>query len=302
MFDMRAYVASLIAVFLALAIGILLGTVIQDKRPMGDQIESQIDNLQSEFSVVREENKALSHEVEQDKAFASKVLPVLTSEKLAGRQVVIVGTGRVSRQLMRSVSDTLEKAGAEVAGMDITRYAVDEELRKGIVGYLPKGEAGAPDGNLGSSSPEVGTDGSTPDAIITSKDLPVMVARAILTPDSPPALSDLGQLGVVRLNGPVVKNPTAVVLLTDPSRDDRIMEEFLIPFAKELVDAKVITVAGESGASQKSLTAAFGAAGVSTVDNVDEIVGQISLIYAVGGEKGSFGKKKGAEDIVPALQ
>lgn len=292
---MRAYVASLIAVFLALAIGILLGTVIQERAPLVDQIEKQVKNLQSDFAVVRDENKTLSRQIEVDLAFAKKVLPVIADGKLSGKSVALVSSGHVSKQVVRKVAEGLEDAGAEVMQVDMLKYGLDEGLRKNISGYLPTDD---------DSTADAGSDGSTPDSSLkTGKpvDLTKLVAEAITDSEAKPAISDLVQLGVVRLNDPPIQDISAVVLLVDPATDEQIADSFLLPVSKEISSLRVGMIAAESGLSLQSLMPAFNNEGITTIDNIDEVTGEISLILTVAGEKGSFGKKKGADDIIPPL-
>ena len=57
MFDIKHHIASLAAVFLALALGIIIGSSMVGSDAITQQQKSMIEGIEKEFNILREENK-----------------------------------------------------------------------------------------------------------------------------------------------------------------------------------------------------------------------------------------------------
>lgn len=82
--DIRYHIASLAAVFLALALGILIGTSMISSDAINEQQKKMIEGLEKEFAVLREENKVNADALMQaqevianQQKFNERVLPLL---------------------------------------------------------------------------------------------------------------------------------------------------------------------------------------------------------------------------------
>src|SRR4051812_34291985 len=90
----RYHAASLIAVFIALAIGILIGAefggdgLTKTRRYLE---HSLVDNLQDE----RSRSEELSGELGRSNEFADRVYPVLVRDRLEGKRIAIVAFGEL---------------------------------------------------------------------------------------------------------------------------------------------------------------------------------------------------------------
>src|SRR5215218_6678860 len=101
----RYHASSLIAVFLALAIGILIGAefggdALTNTRK--DLEHSLVGNLQDARSHADE----LSGELGRSNEFAARVYPALTRERLAGKRIAILALGGLPGNLTEAVEDT----------------------------------------------------------------------------------------------------------------------------------------------------------------------------------------------------
>lgn len=119
--DMRYHLASLVAVFLALGLGILTGTSISsDSRILREQA-ALIDNIERQLGQLRGDRDTLTVALERAEAdlallktFSGEVLPSLVKDKLAGLKVAVVNFD--SDPNADSVEDVLQFAGATIVG------------------------------------------------------------------------------------------------------------------------------------------------------------------------------------------
>ncbi|HEY4687266.1 MAG TPA: copper transporter, partial [Candidatus Subteraquimicrobiales bacterium] len=63
MFDVRYHLVSLVAVFLALALGILMGSVIAGRGTLVERQNALIEGIQADVNRIQKENKGLHEEL-----------------------------------------------------------------------------------------------------------------------------------------------------------------------------------------------------------------------------------------------
>jgi len=111
--DFRYHIVSLISVFLALAVGIILGAG-PLKETIGDQLTGQVEQLRTEKEEIRAQltdETAKRTELEEYVSAASKRVAFDT---LKDRRVAVLQMGEVSDELYESVEKQLQYAGATV--------------------------------------------------------------------------------------------------------------------------------------------------------------------------------------------
>lgn len=114
MIDFRYHLVSLVAVFMALAVGIVLGA-----GPLGQEISS---TLEAQVKDLREERNGLRAQLDQaegreqlkNQAFQIAT-PALVDGQLTGRRVALVTMPGADRNIVGQLQDHLVSAGAEVA-------------------------------------------------------------------------------------------------------------------------------------------------------------------------------------------
>jgi Copper transport outer membrane protein, MctB len=111
--DFRYHLVSIIAVFFALAVGIVLGA-----GPLGERVD---EDLPEQLAAVREENqglrdqiRALESEQEFRDGFVDGVSGELVGGRLAGRDVVVVALPDSDGDLVEATNEMLQLAGATV--------------------------------------------------------------------------------------------------------------------------------------------------------------------------------------------
>src|ERR1700754_2370858 len=123
-YSARYHATSLIAVFLALAIGILIGAEFGGDALQGtrkDLERSLVGNLQD----ARAEADELSGELGRSDEFAERVYPVLTRDRLAGRRIAIIAMGGLPSDVTAAVEDALGPTGGRLVAVGVVREPVD---------------------------------------------------------------------------------------------------------------------------------------------------------------------------------
>jgi hypothetical protein len=121
--DFRYHIVSIVAIFFALGAGVVLGAG-PLKGTGSDIIQSQADRDRAALEQARSDliqAKALDKYRDD---YVAKVTAGLTTGKLKDKRVAIVTMPQADGDLTNSVSDALEKAGAQVT----TRVALDGKL------------------------------------------------------------------------------------------------------------------------------------------------------------------------------
>lgn len=116
MIGFRYHVVSIVAVFLALTLGILLGSsVIQGA--VVDQLRRDITRYRTERDAAREDMQEIRTEQQRlREVLTGGVVPWALSGRLTGTPVVIVTDGLESPAWREHVTDGLVRAGATIAG------------------------------------------------------------------------------------------------------------------------------------------------------------------------------------------
>ena len=92
MIDFRYHLVSLIAVFLAVALGIVIGTTALNA-PILEDLEGEVAALAEDKRELETQTQELQAQVDTGDAFGQAVAPALVAGSLAGRSVVLVATG-----------------------------------------------------------------------------------------------------------------------------------------------------------------------------------------------------------------
>lgn len=112
MINFRYHVVSLTAVFLSLAVGLVLGSTVLNG-PMLDALNNQVATLGQTNQQLREQVSFLEEEAKREEAFAAQAAPQLLDGALAGRRVALVVLPEADAYV-EDLSESLELAGAEL--------------------------------------------------------------------------------------------------------------------------------------------------------------------------------------------
>jgi hypothetical protein len=114
--NFRVHLVSLVAVFLALALGVVMGSTVID-RAIVDRLSSQIDSVKKRADAERAENRALRDQMKGLETFVAQSQPQVAGRRLNQVPVTIVAVRGVPGEDVKAAFDTLRSAGALVSGV-----------------------------------------------------------------------------------------------------------------------------------------------------------------------------------------
>jgi hypothetical protein len=281
-YSARYHATSLIAVFLALAIGILIGAefggdALTDTRR--DLEHSLVGNLQD----ARSEADDLSGELGRANEFADSVYPVLARDRLEGKRIAIVALGGLPGEVSAAVEDTLGPTGARLVGVGVVREPVDVA---GLAGDLTK-----------TRFAELRRD---PDALT---ELGTGLGRQIVVGGTLPELLR-GHL-FSRASGNFGALDGVIVVREEPQDMGPVQRAKAGQLESALLSGITATrtpaVGIETSKDEISSVSFFQANDLTSVDDVDLAAGQLALVFGMLGAKGSFGVKGTADSLLPDL-
>jgi hypothetical protein len=169
MVNLRYHIVSLVAVFLALAIGVVMGSTVIDSATI-DVLRTQQDQLRQEILDVREERSelqaALAELEAQQRTLAEEGGESLLSGRLAGVPVVMVGLRGSEVEGDAELRSLLASSGAELLGTVwlTDRFGLeDDSQRRDLRTAMGAGE-GVPPAVLRRAALRLVTDGLRPQA------------------------------------------------------------------------------------------------------------------------------------------
>jgi hypothetical protein len=312
--SLRYHIVSLVAVFLALALGIVVGsTVLQ---------EGTVSVLRATSERVRQEsernsraNVALNQDIARLQTFGAAVLPELVQNRLKGRSVV--DTDKVDGGMRGSVRKVLEDAGAQVDGQ-ITfadnRLALAADADRTGMGRLLAVDTDAADVLRGELVRRLANRLATPAAIPQDNN---QRASDMLT-----SLQDADFLADLKLSRPLASGADpfprqgSIFVLLGPSAAATATavapDAFLVPLADQVSARTGGPVAGGEAAAVPGPASWITALRnnrelsrrVSGIDSVDTVYGQLALVEALQGSlqqlpAGQYGIKAGASGLLP---
>lgn len=120
MIDFKYHITSLVAVFLALGIGILVGSTMVGGDVLVEQQKIMVDQLEEDFRTFREQNRILREEVisyrslsETYQAYAREIMPALVMGKLTGVKLALFNIS--GSEIPAGLIDVIHQAGGEIS-------------------------------------------------------------------------------------------------------------------------------------------------------------------------------------------
>ena len=301
MISFRYHLVSIIAVFLALALGILVGTTGLNGAILSD-LKKQVKNLRGETASLRTSNDALSGTAANDEKFASEYMKPILAGRLTGQTVAIISAPGTSGKIKNGTEAALTAAGADVVTqIQLTPKYIDPARASDIVALI-SGPAGLPFGlTLPNTSDAPTLAGDVLGYVLSGKGHPNDLRQWI---------SSFSGLGMLTVNNHPQKASMAVVLTsgTYPATDAHakampaLVTEFNANGIKMVVAGDTAS-STEAGLVEQVRGNAAVSSVVSTVDNADSSIGQVSTALAlaglVTGQTGQYGTGDGSNGLFP---
>jgi hypothetical protein len=306
MIDFRYHLVSIVAVFLALGLGLLVGATALQPTALGGLIRLSQQERQQIASALAA-NRQLSRQIDSNDQFAQSVAPQLLDQLLAGQRVVVIEAPGASGQVISGVDQALAQAGAAVSGhvqlqnkFFDTSPSTEQQLSQLAQQFAPAGTSLQ-------GSPVAQASQVIAGAILT-KDGPGQPVAGQRDAASVALLSGFGAGGFLNVTGhPDARATLAVVILPDSPQSTSISDpqsQRVVTLAQQLNltgQGTVVagSVAGSGPGSAIDVMRNGGRAGhLSSVDNADHAIGQIVVAQALyeqlRGVSGSYGTGAGS--------
>jgi hypothetical protein len=304
--DFRYHLVSLIAVFLAVALGIVIGTT-QLNEPILADIENQVASLEQDKRALEDTTQVLQTQVDTSEAFAQAVSPALVDASLANRRVLLVIAGEdVADETTEGVAALVEEAGGTVSGtIRLQPGYSDPAAASSLQSYV--------------TGPGLPTGLQLPEADDAGQLVASVLAQVLMTPpggrprdtaEISSVLSGLNALDAVTVESSSVAAADFAVVLTagafegeDAGERNGTLTDLLAAF--DTAGSGVVVAGDAESAGENGLVGAVRgdpslSAAISTVDNAATAAGQLSIVLALAAEgEGTSGNYGIGEDTQP---
>lgn len=281
-YSARYHAVSLIAVFLALAIGILIGAefggdALTNTRKNLEQ--SLTGNLQDE----RERADELNGKLGRSNEFAGRVYPALVRERLAGKRIGVVALGDLPGDTSAAIEEALGPTGAHLVGIGVVREPVDlgglgSVLSKTRFANIRRNEEALAEFGTG-----VGRQ------LVRGGNLLDRVRGHLFSRAS-------GNFG--GLDGIIVVRQAPEEMGAVQRAKASTLESALMT---GMTGTRAPVVGVETSTAEPSSVSFFTGNDLSSVDDVETPAGKVATVFALLGAEGSFGIKGSADRLLPDL-
>jgi hypothetical protein len=300
---MRYHIVSIVAVFLALALGIVVGTTALNG-PITTDLRHQVSSLQSQNKTSAQQVKDLQANVSNSQKFATAYGSVIVNGALTGASVLMIAMPGADTSVKDALAKEITTAGGKVSGrVQLTSDYTDPKRAADISSFVTQVHP------LGLVLPTTDDAGLLGGALLSW----VLLGKGQAT-DVTQVLSGLADAHMLKIEGSDEVTPSTLVLVvcggTLPSGDSGGKAQLAL--LTELRETKgSVVVAGDSpSATGGGLIALLrndtsDRSGVSSVDNADTAIGQVSTVLAVADAKaghfGQFGTGSNVDALFPEI-
>jgi hypothetical protein len=290
MFDFRYHALSLTAVFIALAVGLLLGVAIGDAGLVSSADRKIRESLKGDVNRAEKRVQKAQADIADADRFQREVYPLLVADQLTGRSIGLVFLGEPKKDLTDDVQAALRDTGGELTSVAATGNPPDlADAGRLAVGtrYADLAASPQPDLDL------VGDFGFRMGAQYVSPGNLLKIERPTIFDTFNPANKDLEPVDAVI----VVYDPSDLKKGYARSARDRFDQGFVAGVR----ESRIPVVGVEQTSTDPSRIGWYKDRDISSVDDIDETAGHASLVFTLKGKQGAFGRKDSADGLLPDI-
>ena len=280
MFSFRYHAISLIAVFLALGIGVLLGVSIGEQGVVSNAQRDLEKSLRGDLSSARGKNSDLRAELNIRDQFEKDAYPGLVGDLLPGFRIGIVAIGDLPSGYTENVRGAVEPAGATVASVSVIKAPLPLGSIAHAVGGTSLDRLDRNRDQLSRFGRRLGRQ------LVVGGKFVDRVRREVFS-------SSRGEYR--GLDGIVWVRDREGLEGADKAAEDRL--EAAVIDGMQSTSVKVVGV--ETRGTDPSQVPAMRGYGLATADDLDLVAGKATLVYALLGAEGAFGVKSTAAALLP---
>ena len=264
MYNIRYHIASLVAVFLALALGLVLGGLVVRQGGFDAQQSAIVTGLQKDFGKLKKQNTALKSDLVFETGYADQMTNHWVAGRLAGRSVLIITTPK-------------NPAGDAAVG------AVKDAGGNAAVVSVLKPEFGLADKIMASQLRSI---------LGTSTDLKTTVPSALASewsrPDVARPVTDvLQKAGAITITG--LSASMGATQVVDVATFDGKPDALALDVAQNYAAAGLFALGAQTPDPDTGVAAAAAARRLSAFDTLGTNAGRFTLVALfTGGEQGFY--------------
>lgn len=284
--NMKYYVVSIGAIFISLGIGMLVGFNLNYDQELTKQQEEMIGELNLKFEDLRELNNKLEDDIalinseyENSISFINANVDKIIADKLLNKSIGIISTNQ-DNDFNQEIADTLSKSGANIA-FDIVLHnnIFEEEKLKELSQNLSM-------------------------EFKSSKDVINYIVECLKTPDAKINLSKLQECQIINIRS-ISDNYNFESIVLAGGNNGKLKEKLFNNLDKNLIEKlrsenKHIVGVQRSDSKYSYINLYFNEK-VTSVDNIDEGIGKISMVMLLEDSNilGKFGRTEESDNLIP---
>ncbi|MBZ4687237.1 MAG: hypothetical protein PWQ96_820 [Clostridia bacterium] len=274
MIDLKYHFATIAAIFLALGIGMVIGSTFIDNEFLLHEQERLIDRLEEDFYALRQQNQLVKAEItkvkqnnETLKNFTKELYPLIFSEKFGGYSIVVIKTCQC--ESIEDLLDTLKRAGIKVKLVSIDMKKLSK-LKNNPSQELPE--------------------------------IAISLGRMLLNEVE----LENEYKNFVKISGATSEFFDTALIVGGSHQDKYNFADFFdVPLIQYFKEQGLNVIAGECSETSSSYLPLYQKLGICTVENLDTVIGQTALMLILmksPSEPINFDVKTGAEQLVPLIK
>lgn len=276
MYNLRYHIASLVGVFLALALGLVLGGLVVQRGTIDRQQGTLVEGLQREFAALRSDNATLESDNELLTDLNDVLVDAWIADRLVGKNVLVM-TAKDSAE-GEAVSTAISAAG----GNPMVVSLADPNWADSVAGTGDQAEQ------------------ETASAEVTASVVASLVAEWRGPTTERPLTAALVDSGVISVEG--LEPGMAAAGVVNVAAWEGSADTTALSVAVAMRDEEVAAVAAQLTGSDSGFAARAFGAGLSAIDTLGTSTGRYSLVALLSGaEPGYYGFGDDATAPFPAL-
>ena len=285
--NMKYYIVTICAIFIALGVGILVGFNLNYDQALSKQQSEVLESFNTEFESLKNKNKSLQSEIDnldEDvntlKEFVDKNIDQLTQGVLTDKNTGIILTSE-NNDYSEKIEDLIEKANGTVSFNIMVRENINDKDK------------------LDELSKKLNKEFKSSQEVLN------YIVDSLSSPkgyDELYAMEDLGMIKINSIEENKYKDYDSVVLLGELDKKDAKVkfnsnEKVILDRLK--VNDKYLVAVGESK-SDNSILKLYSENKISTIDDIDEGIGQVSLINLLKDQNvvGNYGTSDISKELI----
>jgi hypothetical protein len=298
----RYHVVSIVAVFLALALGVVVGTTALNG-PITTDLRNQVDSLKKEHTTDQQQQAQLQQQANVANQFASTYGAKVVSGALLGDQVLMIGMPGASTSVKDAIAKQIAAAGGTLSGrIQISSDYTDPKRANDLLSLAKQVHP------IGATLPLTSDAGTVAGYllafVLTGEGQQSDIVQTLTAMSSAQMLKVEGSDNVTQAKVVVV-----VAAGTLPANDAGGATQLDLVTQLQLAGAHTLVAGDNLSSTGGGLVALVrnsdaDKSTVSTVDDVDTVVGQVASVLALaevsGGKNGAYGTGSGVQSIFPS--